>query len=67
MIMIFKDEKSLKNYFSIPVNNLLMNMSSGLLPEKLSKEDVNLLKENLGNNWFEDLGYTENYKKPSFM
>ncbi len=49
------------------IDNLLMNMSGGLLPENLSKEEVDLLKERYGKDWFEYLGYTEpKYKKPKF-
>jgi len=47
------------------VCNLLLNMSGGLLPEYLSKEEVLLLKNRFGENWFESLGYSEpEYKKP---
>jgi hypothetical protein len=49
------------------VSNLLMNMSGGLLPEDLSKEEVELMASEYGDNWFEKLGYTEpRYKKPKF-
>jgi len=49
------------------VENLLLNMSSGLLPEHLSKEEVSLIEERYGKDWFEVLGYTEpEYKKPNF-
>jgi hypothetical protein len=47
------------------VNNILLNMSGGLLPENLSKEEINILKKAFGKNWFTYLGYTEDkYKKP---
>lgn len=47
------------------LDNLLMNMSAGLLPENLCLEEVELLKGKYGNNWFEKLGYSEpKYKKP---
>ena len=47
------------------VDNLLMNMSAGLLPEHLSKDECELLESKYGVNWFEKLGYTEpKYKKP---
>lgn len=39
--------------------NLYFNLMSGLLPENLNESEVNLLKENLGDNWFEKLGYNE--------
>lgn len=47
--------------------NLLLNMSSGLLPENLTEEDVELLQKEYGVNWFEELGYTDKlYKRPTF-
>ena len=47
------------------VENLLLNMASGLLPEHLSKDDIELLVDKYGENWFTVLGYTEpEYKKP---
>ena len=47
------------------VTNLLLNMSSGLQPEELSKSEIELLKSKFGNNWFEILGYREpEYKHP---
>jgi hypothetical protein len=49
-------------------NNLLLNMSGGLLPEYLSKEEVLLLKNRFGENWFESLGYSEpEYKEPGLI
>lgn len=49
------------------IDNLLLNMASGVLPEHLSKEEVELLKDKFGESWFEKLGYTEpEYKKPKF-
>jgi uncharacterized alpha/beta hydrolase family protein len=51
--------------FEDETNNLLLNMFSGLLPEDLSKEEISLLKERFGINWFEFLGYSEpEYKRP---
>lgn len=47
--------------------NLLFNMSAGVLPEHLSQSEVEMLKEKHGENWFEELGYTETeYKRPVF-
>lgn len=47
------------------VENILLNMSAGLLPENLAKEEVELLVQRYGENWFEKLGYTEPaYTKP---
>jgi len=49
------------------LGNLLLNMSGGLLPEHLSKQEVDLLTKEYGNDWFEKLGYTEpGYKKPVY-
>jgi uncharacterized alpha/beta hydrolase family protein len=49
------------------VENLLLNMSAGVLPEHLTKHEVELLEKEYGINWFEELGYSEpDYKKPSF-
>lgn len=48
-----------------PLSNLLMNMSSGLLPEHMSKQEIKMLEKEYGTNWFEKLGYSElKYKKP---
>ena len=50
-----------------PLENLYLNMISGLIPEDLSESEVNLLKENLGDNWFEELGYYEpEYKRSRY-
>jgi hypothetical protein len=46
------------------IDNLLLNMISGLLPKDLSPEEVGLLENNFGENRFEELGYDENYEKP---
>ena len=47
------------------LENLLLNLSSGLLPENLSQEEVDLLVDRIGENWFEDLGYNDrDYKRP---
>jgi len=48
------------------LENLLLNMSSGLLPEHLSKDEVKLLEEKYGPDWFSELGYKESeYNKPT--
>ena len=39
--------------------NLLFNMSAGVLPEHLTQSEVDLLKQKHGDNWFEELGYYE--------
>ena len=47
------------------LENLLLNMQSGLLPQDLCKDEIELLVNEYGNNWFEKLGYKESeYKKP---
>jgi hypothetical protein len=47
------------------LDNLLMNMNMGLLPENLCQSEIELLEQKYGNNWFEKLGYSEpKYKKP---
>lgn len=65
-------ELSKKEYYHMeftftPLENLYLNMASGLLPENLSEEEVNMLKEKLGDNWFEELGYYEpEYKRSKY-
>ena len=47
------------------VDNLLRNMSSGLLPEDLLPSEVKMLEKEYGENWFNHLGYSEpEYVKP---
>jgi hypothetical protein len=47
------------------LNNLIINMASGLLPNQLCGFEIDLLIREYGKNWFEKLGYTEpEYKKP---
>ena len=49
------------------VQNLVLNMSSGLLPKDLTKDEVDLLVEEYGEEWFEELGFSEDkYEKPNF-
>lgn len=49
------------------VGNLLLNMSAGVLPEHLTKDEVELLEKEYGENWFEKLGYSEpEYKRSVF-
>ena len=46
-------------------NNLLLNMSGGLLPKDLSEDEVNLLRDRFGPDWFTKLGYSEpKYERP---
>lgn len=50
-----------------PVDNLFLNMTAGLLPEHLSKDEISLLIDEYGDDWFEKLGYSEpEYIKPKF-
>ena len=49
------------------MENILLNMQGGLLPKDLTKKEINLLKKEYGENWFEELGYNEpEYKKPKY-
>ena len=41
------------------IDNLLLNMSAGLLPVNLSLEECKLLTDNFGSNWFIELGYND--------
>lgn len=46
-------------------NNLLLNMSGGLLPKDLSENEVKLLRDRFGPDWFTKLGYSEpEYERP---
>lgn len=59
--------ENLKNFDFTPIENLYLNMISGLLPEDLKESEVNMLKEYLGDNWFEELGYYEpEYKRSKY-
>jgi hypothetical protein len=50
------------------IDNLILNMLSGLLPENLTEYQCLLLTEKYGENWFEVLGYSEPaYKKPKII
>ena len=47
--------------------NILLNMSAGKLPEELKLNELEAISQEYGDNWFEDMGYTEpEYKKPKF-
>jgi hypothetical protein len=50
------------------VDNLLLNMMSGLLPEHLSEDEVAMLVERFGDDWLSELGYAEadGYAMPTF-
>ena len=47
-------------------NNLLFNMSGGLLPKDLQPDEIELLVKRYGPDWFHRLGYKESdgYEKP---
>ncbi len=46
--------------------NIILNMSGGLLPEDLQPDEVRLLENKYGKDWFTVLGYAEpKYKHPS--
>ena len=48
------------------LGNLLMNMSAGVLPENLCSDEIKLLEDKYGEDWFEKLSYFEPaYKKPA--
>lgn len=56
---------NMQEFLARPIVNLLLNMSGGLLPEHLTEAEVNLLKDKFGEEWFEELGYSEpEYKRP---
>ena len=44
------------------VENLLLNMMGGLLPEDLLPNEVKLLEREYGKNWFKILGYSKSTK-----
>ena len=47
--------------------NIVLNLFSGLLPEMLTKDEVEILEKEYGKNWFHILGYNEDeYNKPDF-
>lgn len=64
---ISENEYHNEDFNFTPFENLYFNLISGLLPENLSESEVNMLKENLGDNWFEELGYHEpEYKRSRY-
>lgn len=48
--------------------NLILNFLGGMKPQHLSEDEVDLLEENVGENWFEEMGFSdfEEYEKPDF-
>ena len=49
------------------IRSIMTKLSSGTLPENLSKGEVELLIEEYGDNWFFRIGYSEKkYKQPVF-
>ena len=48
------------------VQNIILNLNAGLLPEHLTETEIKLLEGRYGSDWFEKLGYDENkFKKPA--
>lgn len=66
MMSVVQTIRSLKEYtMEVDVNNLILNMSGGLLPKDLQPDEIKALIKRYGNEWFEVLGYTEpDYTKP---
>jgi hypothetical protein len=57
----------MNNFTITDLDNLLIQMKAGLLPEQLDIEEVNMLREVYGINWFNELGYTEdNYNRSKY-
>jgi hypothetical protein len=60
----------MKQVISVPeeiddCTNLVLNMMSGLLPEHLTRDEVEILTKHFGSNWFTKLGYNEpEYARP---
>jgi hypothetical protein len=52
--------------FNNKIDVLLLNMSGGLLlPKNLNEDEVNLLRDRFGPDWFAKLGYSEpEYERP---
>ena len=46
--------------------NLMFNLSSGLKPCELTKDECNLMIKEYGDNWFYKLGYDDSYEKPKY-
>ena len=49
----------MNNFTITDLDNLLIQMKAGLLPEQLDIEEVEMLKEVYGVNWFNELGYND--------
>lgn len=59
-----KETKEEQPVFSA-LDNLLMNMTSGLKPEDLTETEIQLLEANFGMEWMEKLGYSaDRFNKP---
>jgi hypothetical protein len=49
-------------------DNIVLNMSAGLLPKDLSENECKILSKDFGEDWFHVLGYDEkHYEKPNSM
>lgn len=56
-----------KPYEFLDYENIVSNMSAGLLPEYLTQAEVAVLIEKYGDGWFEELGYNDKeYNRPQF-
>ncbi|NRF95133.1 hypothetical protein HQN89_30055 [Paenibacillus frigoriresistens] len=45
------------------ITNLLLNLSVGVHPNDLSDEEAGLLKAEYGEDWMNELGYTEGLER----
>jgi len=43
--------------------NLLLNLSAGVHPMHLQEDEIKLLQEKYGEDWLNELGYTEDWLK----
>lgn len=51
----------------IKIVNILFNLSAGMLPKNLSREEVKVLEDHFGSEWFSEMGYKEDiHDKPTF-
>ena len=51
----------MKDFEIDEITNLLLNMSAGLHPKHLQEDEVELLKSEHGEDWLNNLGYTEEW------
>lgn len=43
------------------LTNLLLNLSAGVHPKNLTEDEVEILKNEYGEDWLNELGYTEEW------